>query len=1266
MPPSTALLFALYGTAVFFGARTPLSRIAYRMGMTIGTAGTVLALLLLFLSWKGMRLEAEHVGISIAGIVSGARIGHMSPVTALCFVLAGLSLVASFASSRDRQRLAMAGFWLACAVMLAGIVLLLAYLFGAPLLYGGEFIPPAFTSSLALTALGAALLALTGPRAWAPEQQIDAATLRASRSFILVFALMGAGLVTVGTLYFRNHEKHYRRQVEHQLSAVAKLKVGELVRWREDQRDDARILSRSSAFYALVRRAFANPLEAQARNQLQGWLREIREDEGYDGVFLLDAQGVARISIPDNALAADATEHAREALRSGRLGFLDFHRNEAKGRPHLSLLVPIVGATRGGRPLGVVVLDIDPSEHLYPSLERWPVPSRSAETLLVRRDGNDALVLNELRFRKNTALSLRFPLSRTELPAVKAALGQTGIVEGVNSSRGPVIAALRAVPDSPWVLVARMDTAEFLEPMRQDLWLTAGLVGGLLFAAGAAVGLIWRHQRVRHYKERFRTAAALAHLKDLYDMLSQTNQAIVRMTRREDLFPVVCRIAVEHGHFRFAWISLIDKDRQHLKPVAEYGDDTGYVAQKRVSADASDPSGRGPSGQALRSGDHAVSNDFLNDPAAAPWHEAARRAGVRASAAFPIRESGTMVGVMTLCAGEPGFFTEDMLPTLDEMAVDVSFALDSFRQKAELAQADEALRASELNYRQLFAANPHPMWVYDLETLRFLAVNDAAVTHYGYTRNEFQTMTIADIRPAEDIPRLLQDVANAKGMKIRSPGVWRHRKKDGTLIEAEITTHALDFGGRRTEVVLAHDVTERLAAINTLRQSEERFRATFEQAAVGMAHVAPDGRWLRVNQKLCDIVGYTREELLARSFQDITHPDDLERDLVQMRQLLAREIPTYSMEKRYLRKGGAIVWIDLTVALVRKDSGEPDYFISVVEDISARKQIEEALRTAEQQFRGLVEQSIAGIYVIQDDKLVYANPRLAEILAYDCADLIGRDVLSVVAENDRAMVVAKTRRWLASKEPSLDYDCIALRHDGSTIKVGVHGAHATYRQRPAIIGMIQDISDKKRAEEEIQRYLTQLETAFMSTVEVATTMSEMRDPYTAGHERRVGEIAVAIGTEMGFDKQRLEGLRVAGYLHDIGKITIPAEILSKPGKLSPIEFQLIKGHSQASYNVLKDVKFPWPVAQVALQHHERMDGSGYPQGLKGEDILLEARILAVSDVIEAMASHRPYRPSLGIDKALAEIERGRGSAYDSVVADACLKLFREKGYALPA
>ncbi|MCJ7596533.1 MAG: HD-GYP domain-containing protein, partial [Desulfobacterales bacterium] len=182
------------------------------------------------------------------------------------------------------------------------------------------------------------------------------------------------------------------------------------------------------------------------------------------------------------------------------------------------------------------------------------------------------------------------------------------------------------------------------------------------------------------------------------------------------------------------------------------------------------------------------------------------------------------------------------------------------------------------------------------------------------------------------------------------------------------------------------------------------------------------------------------------------------------------------------------------------------------------------------------------------------------------------------------------------------------------------------------------------------------------TIQVISRAVEMRDPYTAGHQRRAADLARAIATEMGISADRTDFVRIACTIHDIGKISVPAEILSKPTELTDIEFSLIKAHVQAGYDILKDVEFPWPVADVILQHHERMDGSGYPRGIKGNDLLLESRILAVADVVEAMASNRPYRPGLGLNVALEEITKKRGILYDPDVVDVCLRLFNEKGY----
>jgi HD-GYP domain-containing protein (c-di-GMP phosphodiesterase class II) len=192
-----------------------------------------------------------------------------------------------------------------------------------------------------------------------------------------------------------------------------------------------------------------------------------------------------------------------------------------------------------------------------------------------------------------------------------------------------------------------------------------------------------------------------------------------------------------------------------------------------------------------------------------------------------------------------------------------------------------------------------------------------------------------------------------------------------------------------------------------------------------------------------------------------------------------------------------------------------------------------------------------------------------------------------------------------------------------------------------------------------------LQLSLMETIDIARSLVELRDPYTAGHEKHVGDLAKAIGAEMGLDEEHQQGLMVAGYLHDLGKIIVPIEILCKPTKLSPEEYSLVKNHVQAGYNLLKGVKFPWPITDPVLQHHERLDGSGYPNGLKGDQISLEGRIMAVADVIDAMGCNRPYRISPGIEKGLAEIEAGSGKIYDKKVVDACLRLFREKDYAIP-
>jgi PAS domain S-box-containing protein/putative nucleotidyltransferase with HDIG domain len=239
-----------------------------------------------------------------------------------------------------------------------------------------------------------------------------------------------------------------------------------------------------------------------------------------------------------------------------------------------------------------------------------------------------------------------------------------------------------------------------------------------------------------------------------------------------------------------------------------------------------------------------------------------------------------------------------------------------------------------------------------------------------------------------------------------------------------------------------------------------------------------------------------------------------------------------------------------------------------------------------------------------------------------------------------------------------------IRKDGLIVPVEVNYTFLRDAEaRPVeILAIARDISARKQAQEESKRSTERLITAMESTISAMAMIVEMRDPYTAGHQRRVTQLACAIAKEIGLSVDQITGLRLAGLIHDIGKVRVPAEILTNPDGLSEAEFTMIKMHPVLGYDILKTMDLPWPVAHIIHQHHERMDGSGYPLGLLGQDIILEARILAVADVVEAISSHRPYRPARGIDIALDEIWKNRDILYDATIVDACLKLFREQGF----
>jgi PAS domain S-box-containing protein/putative nucleotidyltransferase with HDIG domain len=325
---------------------------------------------------------------------------------------------------------------------------------------------------------------------------------------------------------------------------------------------------------------------------------------------------------------------------------------------------------------------------------------------------------------------------------------------------------------------------------------------------------------------------------------------------------------------------------------------------------------------------------------------------------------------------------------------------------------------------------------------------------------------------------------------------------------------------------------------------------------------------------------------------------------------------------------------------------------------------ETAPDAADRRYRDLFELA-PDAYLVTDAQMIIeeSNQAAATMLKVGRASLPGKPVSHFIAAEDRPALQAGLIQLREGGEKR-NWELRLQTAEGAAFAVFINvWAHTDHHDKLVrLLWLLRDAREFKAEAETLKSLLGRLKSSFHGTIEAFAAAVEKKDPQTAGHQRRVAQLAVAIGREMEFSLNRLEGIKVAGLLHDIGKIVVPTEILNKPGQLSDLECEFIKSHCQAGVDLLKNVDFPWPVQQAILQHHERLDGSGYPAGLTDADIILEARILGVADVVEAMLYARPYGPAQGIDQALEEIRQKSGIFYDSEVVNICIKLFVEKGF----
>ncbi len=568
-------------------------------------------------------------------------------------------------------------------------------------------------------------------------------------------------------------------------------------------------------------------------------------------------------------------------------------------------------------------------------------------------------------------------------------------------------------------------------------------------------------------------------------------------------------------------------------------------------------------------------------------------------------------------------------------------------------------------YKSLFDLSPLPAVVHDGRAV--LCGNPAAAVTFGYaSAGQMAGASVAAHVHPDSAPTFVERTAALLRGESVPPLIERLLRKDGSDFVGETFATPITWRGKPAINVIVRDLTGVREAEAELRRSEDSYRQLFELAPDPIIVHDGDSALLynRAAAEFLSIADGTGSETSIWS----AIPEDLRDRVAQRLQEVARTSePTAPIELTLRALTGETRQAEVTSARTWWQ-GSPAV-ITVFRDLTERRRAETALRDIEERYAAVVEQAPMGMHFYEldsDDRLIFTggNRAAVDTLGVDHDQLVGLPIEEAWPGLVGTEIPERYRTVALGDEP---YEQQSVSYDDGKVS-GAFETHAFSIGSRMCVAMFWDITERVRNQTELDQYrhrleelvaertraLDQAQRDVEAITAVAALAVELRDPYTAGHQRRVAQLSYRIALELKLDEMTAERVRIAGKLHDIGKLSIPAEILSKPGTLSPVEYDLVKGHATAACEVLNGADIGWPLAEMVSQHHERMDGSGYPAGLLGEDIMMEARILAVADVVEAMSSHRPYRASLGMSAALEEIQRHSGQHYDADVVAACV------------
>ncbi len=965
--PSTALLFLGLGTAGLLRVWRPGSqgtRQAARaaIGVTLGMALLVWAGYVL-----GVRLPVERWLSQTTRTVGAIPAGFMSPLTAAVFLLAAFSLLFQLPLLSRRLWQRQTAAVLALAVVVHGAGVALGYALRVPVLYGEAVVPMAALTAYMFLLLGSGLLFMAGGDVWPlglfVPQDVNAPLRRRSAVGLLaLFLIFAAAIGATSYFYAERLAKDAETSAYETLAAIANLKLHEIAAWRGERLGDAAAMAGNPLACGAAASVLDGTAGPAAREKVGRWLASLQVYAGYRSICLVDREGRVVLSAgePVQGLGPPGKAALEQAVTTGKPVFTDLHRPQEVPYIHLDLLAPIRASERGPV-VGAVMIRIDPGAYLYPLLASWPAPTRTGETLLVRREGNEVVFVSPLRFRRGAALDLRLPVGTPSLPASLAATGKEGDVEGRDYAGREVLAYVRSMPGSPWSIVSKADRSELLEPARRaarGIFLTALFI---ILAMGGAMASVWRHQAVNALRAQVAASQERHALLKHFEYLVKYANDIILLADARGRYVEVNDAALRcYGYTREEMLALnivdtrapqvradLAETMRQLVSAGEAGTRFETVHQRKdgstfpveISARFIDVEGstfyqaivRDITERKRIMEEHQTAIEFLR----IVNENLGLRGLIGAVTAFIQERSGCEAVGIRLHQGEDYPYYETRGFPAEFVVLENSLcARDDSGEIFRDSKGDPRLECmcgnvicGRFNPAKPFFTPGGSFW--SNSTTRLLATTTDA-DRQARTRNRcngegYESVALIPLPLGDRRLGLLQ--------------MNDHRPNMFTLEGIELWERLAGY----LAVALSKRQTE-----EALLASEDKFKCVFENSVIGKSITDPSGE-LHVNKAFCEMLGYTEGELAHRTWAEITHPDDMEASQRAFDTITSGEKDSVRFTKRYLHKDGSVVWAEVGLSVRRGGGGEVLYFMTAVNDITARKRAEDGLARSAQE-----------------------------------------------------------------------------------------------------------------------------------------------------------------------------------------------------------------------------------------------------------------------------------------------------------------------------